>query len=101
MNLRNWSKGHTIGLIIGMLTPAIFIPIIIGLYAMIGNFYFQQLWYSFMNDSANTGKFISLAIIGNLIWFYLFLNREKYPYAMGVILGSIVYLPYILYVNFK
>jgi hypothetical protein len=45
-------------------------------------------------------KVISLAIIANLIWFYLLLNRSKYEMARGVIIGSICFLPYILYLNF-
>jgi hypothetical protein len=45
------------------------------------------------------GLLISLAIIANLLWFYLCLNREKYGLAMGIIMGTILYLPYVLYVN--
>jgi hypothetical protein len=44
-------------------------------------------------------KFLSLAIIANLFWFYLSLNRERYELGMGIILGTILYLPYVLYVN--
>ena len=99
MNLRNWSRGHTFGLLIGLISPLLVVPLIILLYALIKDFYFIQLWNKFVNNPLTTGKFISLAIILNLLWFYLFLNREKYPFAMGIILGTILYLPYILYVN--
>jgi hypothetical protein len=64
------------------------------------NYLFEQLWYKFVNDSTVRAKIVSLAIISNLIWFYMMLNREKWELAMGVIVGTIVYLPYILYVNF-
>ncbi len=99
MNLRNWSRGHTFGLLIGLISPLLVVPLIILLYALIKDFYFIQLWNKFVNNPLTAGKFISLAIILNLLWFYLFLNREKYPFAMGIILGTILYLPYILYVN--
>lgn len=45
-------------------------------------------------------KIITIAIIANLGWFYLFLNKEKYSIAMGVILGTIVFAPYIVYIKF-
>jgi hypothetical protein len=100
MNLRNWTKAHTVGMLIGVISPLIFIPIVILLLAWVENFMFEQLWYKFTVAAAVRAKIVSLAIISNLIWFYLFLNREKWGTAMGVIVGTILYLPYILYVNF-
>jgi hypothetical protein len=100
MNLRNWSKAHTLGLIIGVLSPMLFIPIVILLLSWVENFMFEQLWFKFTSSSPVQAKIVSLAIISNLIWFYLSLNREKWGIAMGVIMGTILYLPYILYVNF-
>jgi hypothetical protein len=100
MNLRNWTKNHTLGMIIGFIGPLIYIPIILFIIAKTQNFYFEQLWYKFTVNQTAQGKFISLAIIPNLIWFYLFLNKEKYNFAMGIILGSALYLPYILYITF-
>ncbi len=99
MNLRNWSRQHTFGLLIGAASPLVFAPLILFIYAKIQHFLFAQVWYKFISDPNATGKFISLAIIINLLWFYLFLNREKYNFAMGIILGSVLYLPYIVYVN--
>lgn len=100
MNLRNWSKQHTKGLIIGILSPLIFIPIVILLLSWMQNFDFSRLWFKFSHEHMVRSKMLSLAIISNLIWFYMSLNREKYGFAMGVIIGSICFLPYILYVNF-
>jgi len=100
MNLRNWSSGHTKGLIIGLLSPLVFIPVVIMLLAWMQSFDFSRLWYMFTHDETVRSKVISIAIISNLIWFYLSINKEKYPLGMGVILGTICYLPYILYVNF-
>jgi len=100
MNLRNWSKQHTLGLVIGIISPLVFIPLVILLLSWLENYVFAQLWYKFMSDPSVKAKIVSLAIISNLIWFYMLLNREKWGFAMGVIVGTIVYLPYILYVNF-
>ena len=100
MNLRNWSVSHTKGLIAGLLSPIVFIPIVVSLLSWMQNYQFQQLWYMFMHDSVTRSKFLSIAIISNLVWFYTFLNREKYGLAMGVIVGTMCFLPYIIYVNF-
>lgn len=100
MNFRNWNRQHTFGLIVGVISPLIFIPVVIFLLSWLDNYMFSQLWYKFLNDPAVRSKIVSLAIISNLIWFYMLLNREKWGWAMGIIVGTIVYLPYILYVNF-
>lgn len=100
MNLRNWGSAHTKGLIVGILSPLVFIPIVILLLAWAQNFEFSRLWYMFQNDQIVKSKVVSIAIISNLIWFYLSINRDKYSFAMGVIIGTICFLPYILYVNF-
>jgi hypothetical protein len=100
MNLRNWTKNHTYGLMIGIISPLIFIPLVILMLSWIENFQFSQLMSKFMNASIVRSKIISIAIISNLIWFYLSLNREKWGLAMGIIVATMLFLPYILYVNF-
>lgn len=100
MNLRNWSSAHTKGLIIGIISPILFIPVVMLLLAWVQDFYFSQLWYKFSYDEMVRSKIISISIISNLLWFYITINKDKYGLAMGIILGTICYLPYILYVNF-
>jgi hypothetical protein len=100
MNLKNWTKNHTYGLIIGIISPLIFIPLVILMLSWIENFQFSQLMSKFMDASIVRSKIISIAIISNLIWFYLSLNREKWGLAMGIIVATMLFLPYILYVNF-
>ncbi|MFN5911639.1 MAG: hypothetical protein ACK45H_09920 [Bacteroidota bacterium] len=100
MKLKNWTRLQTLGLIIGILSPMLFIPLVILFLAWVENFLFAQLWYKFTADPMVRAKIVSIAIISNLIWFYLFLNREKWDIARGIIVGTIVYLPYIVYVNF-
>jgi hypothetical protein len=100
MNLRNWTKFHTIGMIIGFIGPIIYIPLTMLIISQVQNFQFNRLWDMFFISKSTQGKFISLSIIPNLLWFYIALNKEKYNFAMGVILGSALYIPYIVYVNF-
>lgn len=100
MKLKKWTKENTLGWIIGFISPLIFIPIVIALLAWAQNYPFSQLWGKFSAMDLVRSKVISLAIISNLIWFYLLLNRSKYEMARGVIIGSICFLPYILYLNF-
>lgn len=94
-----WNSRVTAGTIIGALSPVFVIPLTIGLIAWTQNFYFSVLWNKFLHDLPVMSKFISLSIIPNLIWFYVFLNKERYDLARGIIIGSALYLPFILYVN--
>lgn len=99
MNFRNWSWEHTKGLLVGLFSPIVFVPLIIVIMAEFQNYPFEYLWKQFLNMDMVRSKFLSLAIIANLLWFYLCLNREKWGLAMGIIAGTILYLPYVLYVN--
>jgi hypothetical protein len=95
-----WNIRVTVGMIIGILTPVIAVPLVIGLIALAQNFYFSQLWYKFLHDDSVQSKFISLACLPNLGWFYLFLNKERYDLARGVIIGCGCFIPYIIYLVF-
>lgn len=100
MNLRNWTLNHTKGTLIGFVTPLLFIPIVLLLITWMQDYYFVQLWHKFSLNTSYRIKIITLSIIANLIWFYFFLNRERYDTAMGIILGSLIYAPYIIYIKF-
>ena len=99
MNFRDWSWEHTRGLLVGLFSPIVFVPLVIVIMAEFQNYPFEYLWKQFLNMDMVRSKFLSLAIISNLLWFYLSLNRERYELGMGIILGTILYLPYVLYVN--
>ncbi len=99
MNLRNWTLAHTKGLVIGILSPILFLPLVILILAWSRNYSFGEIWDMFMLSRQTMSKVVSLAIISNLLWFYVFINRNNYGLAMGIILGTIAYLPYIIYVN--
>jgi len=99
MNLRNWTKEHTKGLIVGILSPLLFVPLVVLILAWSRNYPFEEIWNMFILSKQTMSKVVSLAIISNLLWFYVFINRNNYGLSMGIILGTIVYLPFIVYVN--
>jgi hypothetical protein len=99
MNLRNWTLAHTKGLIIGIFSPIVFVPLVILLLAWARNYPFSAIWDMFVLSRQTMSKVVSLAIISNLLWFYTFINRNNFGLAMGIILGTIAYLPFIIYVN--
>jgi hypothetical protein len=94
-----WNSRVSVGTIIGAISPILILPLTMVLIAWAQNFYFSVLWHKFFSDLAIMSKFLSLSIIPNLIWFYFFLNKERYDLARGIIIGSALHLPFILYVN--
>jgi hypothetical protein len=92
MNLRNWSKYHTLGILIGITTTIIFTILIKLTYSAFNN---PQLW--FLHETKS--KLISLASIANLGWFHWFIKYKKTDLAMGVILATFVNLIVILYLK--
>jgi len=63
-------------------------------------FEFGYFWNQFTSYSVYTSKYLSLACLPNLFWFYFFLNRERWARARGVIFSVLVLVPYAIYVNF-
>lgn len=100
MNLRRWTKNHTIGLILGLITPIFFIPVTIWIYSFTENISFSKLFELFRILNDMKGKFISLACIANLGWFHLNIKKQNYNRAMGIILATMLYLLVILYYKF-
>lgn len=98
MNLK-WNAKNTVGLLIGIASPFVILPITMAIIAWTQNYYFSQLMYKFSINTVLQSKLISLSIIPNLLWFYLFLNKERYSIARGIIIGSALFLPYMAYIN--
>jgi hypothetical protein len=90
MNLRNWSKYHSLGLLLGITTTILGVIIIKSLYSA---FSIPQYW--FLDDTKS--KLISLASILNLGWFHWFIKSKKYDLAMGIILSTFINLLVIIY----
>lgn len=100
MNLRKWTWDHTKGMALGLITPLLFVPLVLLAISWMQDYYFEMIWNKFSFNTQYRIKIITISIIANLIWFYFFLNRERFNVAMGVILGSILYAPYVIYIKF-
>ena len=100
MNLRNWSKQHTLGLLLGIITTLISLPIVMFIYSKI--YQDDSIWSKVFEIKLKTiqSKMISLASITNLIWFHLLMRREKYQLGMGIIMATVINLLIILYLKF-
>ncbi|MFT7345377.1 MAG: hypothetical protein ACI9XP_001972 [Lentimonas sp.] len=96
----NWTKDHSVGMVVGVILPVVFIPIVIFILSKFSHASFSYLFNSMKVSGDMMSKVISLSVIINLIVFYVFLNKEKYNFARGVIYATMLYLPVILYFNF-
>lgn len=100
MNLRNWSKYHTAGLILGILTTLVAIPVAAFLYSKLSGDtdIFRKIKFLHQDQA----RILSLASIANLFWFHRFIKKENFPVAMGVIIATaanlvlVVVLKYVL-----
>ena len=86
-------------MIIGFIFPILMIPITVWALSALQHYPFSVLWNRIFVDMAILSKTLSLSIIPNLLWFYIFLNKERYELAKGIIIGSAFHLPFIIYVN--
>ena len=97
--MKKITKEHILGFLIGVLSPIIFLPIIVFILSQSRQTEFSYLW-SQVNDLVEyLSRYLSLGLIPNLLWFYLFLNKEKYAYTRGIIFGMLIYAPFMVYVN--
>ena len=96
----NFNKELLIGTLIGILTPILFLPVLIFFISLSKGIDFEVIWSQISNNNMNTSKYLSLAMIVNLLWFYYFLNREQYHLTRGIILGMICFAPYMVYIYF-
>lgn len=85
---------------LALITPLIFVPLVLLVISWMQDYDWDYLWDKFAYNNQYRIKILTISIIANLIWFYVFLNREKWNIAMGVILGSLCYAPYVLYIKF-
>lgn len=96
----NLNSQFFIGLLIGIASPLVVLPIMLYFMSVYDGYSFSTLWNQFMANNMNSSKYLSLALIGNLFWFYLFLNKEKYYHTRGIIMGMLLYAPYMVYIYY-
>lgn len=85
---------------IGLLSPVIVLPLVLLILSLVYSYDYSYFWHQFIHNTQYTSKYLSLACIPNLIWFYMFLNREKYSIARGIILATLTLVPFAIYANF-
>lgn len=96
----NFNKQLLIGTLVGILTPILFLPVLIFFLSISKGIDFEVMWSQISKNNMNTSKYLSLAMIVNLLWFYYFLNKEQYHLTRGIILGMICFAPYMIYIYF-
>lgn len=83
-----WSKQHTIGFLLGIVTIIIAVPVVaLILYYFRGN---TAIWRNLTFYHAVQAQVLSLASIPNLLWFHRFLKKEKWNLGYGVIYATII-----------
>jgi hypothetical protein len=88
------------GALLGVLTPLIVVPLVLLIIGWAQGYSFERLWSEFVRIEPYRIKIITISIIANLGWFYFFLNREYFNIGKGIIIGSLLYAPYIMYIKF-
>ncbi len=100
MNI-NWTKEHTKGLILGLLTTFAACFLVIGILGWKSGDSYQTSLSRFVHNNGFKGKVISLASIANLIWFHFAsLKKENWALGMGVITATFVSMIVFIYFKF-
>jgi len=89
-----------LGMAIGFLTIMVSVPIVLFVLSLAYSYEFSYFWKQFITHATFASKYLSLSCIPNLIWFYFFLNRERWSVARGIILSVLILVPFAIYVNF-
>lgn len=96
---KNLNASFFTGLAIGVFSPLVLLPIIVFILSQSYGQSFSYLWNQTLSFPEFMSRYLSLSLIGNLGWFYFFLNRERYFHTRGIIFGMLLYAPYMIYVN--
>lgn len=93
-------KETLFGMLLGLLTICCCLPLVLWIMTLAYSYEFVYFWNQFITYSVYTSKYLSLACLPNLFWFYFFLNRERWAIARGVIFSVLILVPFAIYVNF-
>lgn len=100
MNLKKWNKEHTIGLLLGIVTTIVAIPVVIMILSAMDDIPFSRMWNNFMYFPNEKARIISLASIANLGWFHYLMKKQNWNRGMGIILATILGLLMMSYFKF-
>lgn len=90
------TKEFAFGVLVGLISPFVFLPLVIQLMVWIEHHQFSLLWDQFFIDRSAHTKLLSMSIVSNLIWFYLALNN-RINFSRGVLIASLLFVPYVLF----
>jgi hypothetical protein len=95
----NLLKETFFGMLVGFITIGLCLPLVLWIMSLAYSYEFVYFGEQFLTYSVYTSKYLSLACIPNLFWFYFFLNRERWAIARGVIFSVLAFVPFAIYVN--
>ncbi len=81
-----------IGVLLGMLTTAISIPLVMIILKFWDHQEIPAIWFRFKLLGSETSRIIALSSITNLFWFHRFSRSTKYHISMGIILATAINL---------
>lgn len=89
------------GLILGLIGP--FFGFLI--YGLLWSLYFKKPFAYFVEDvflgiSEFQSSIVALSLLFNLVPFFIFLRKDRYKSARGVLLALFIYVPIVLYLRF-
>jgi hypothetical protein len=90
-----------LGIAAGMVSPVLGFL----LYGLFWAYYNHRSFSYFVNDIfINTPAFqssiVSLSLLINLLPFFIFLRKERYQSARGVLAALFIYVPFVIYLRF-
>lgn len=100
MNLRSWSKDHTLGLLLGIATTVVAVFLVVGFFAYQDGISYAESFQRFTFFRVMTAKVVSLASIPNLFWFHRYLKQQKWGRGQGIIMATVLNLIVILIYKF-
>lgn len=100
MNKKSRFNHRWIGAILGTIGPLIGLVLVFVFYMITENFTLNRIWYMFRSSPDQISRFISLGAIFNFFIFYFFYKKYFNSSAMGVVLGTMIYVPIIIYLKF-
>jgi hypothetical protein len=86
-----------LGLILGIIAPVI--TMVIVYYARFSNYVFNEL-IDFLLDTQIFTKIVSLCVIPNLVFFFIFIRLNYLYSARGVLLATILFAIFVFITRF-
>jgi len=101
INLRNWTKQHTLGLFVGLITIGVTIFVVVAILSLSNGFSYSFNLRRLTFLPSFTAKVMSLAALGNLPWFhFVALRRKKWAFGQGLIIATIIDLVIMIFIKF-